>query len=238
MRDQVGLPWIESAIESGGGPTYQDGRDALDRYYTPPWYVDLLLDNLNLAPGNAALEPFAGRALAISGRLAQRGYQVATADIDAGAAVDHHGDSFARDWRAAYPRGFDLVCTNPPFTIGSGATLRTAADAVSIFRPLARGAAAFLMRLTFLEPFASRVDLLKNDPPTQILVLPRYSFRGNGATDNVTCAWFIWRPWRSKESKLRTYSPDDLALYEERYKLDQRAREEEAKRLDFSATCP
>ena len=37
---------------------------------------------------------------------------------------------------------------------------------------------------------------LDSNPPTQVIVLPRYSFRpndeGKKQTDSVTCAWLVW----------------------------------------------
>lgn len=220
-REQGHFDFLLTPDGQPDAPDYADGRDALDRYYTPPWYVDLLLDRLNVEPG-LALEPFVGRAASIAGRLADHGHYVETCDLDTGAPAQRHADSFLYDWRRDLPRGVDLVVTNPPFTVGSGPTARTAADAVKLFRPLARVASAFLMRLTFLEPFSSRVDLLSSDPPHAAIVLPRHSFRTDkpNSTDSVTAAWFIWRPWIASTTSTTIVSPAEVAWYEERWRLD------------------
>jgi hypothetical protein len=33
---------------------------------------------------------------------------------------------------------------------------------------------------------------LAEHPPTKLIVLPRISFTGDGKTDSVTCAWYVW----------------------------------------------
>lgn len=231
---QQGFSFVQGPIGAADGPTYADGRDALDRYYTPPWYVDLLADAIGLTPGTA-LEPFAGRALAIAGRLREMGHSVITADIDAGASVELRGDSFARDWTTDLPGGaVELVCSNPPFTLGTGEARRTAAQAVEVFRPHASRCLAMLMRLSFLEPFSDRERLLREDPPHEILVLPRYSFRGNNSTDSLTCAWFVWRPGVVRSSRLCVYTPAEVGGYEARYKITRSA----SKCVDFDGDRP
>jgi hypothetical protein len=49
-----------------------------------------------------------------------------------------------------------------------------------------------LLRLSFLEPTFERQDLLIDNPPDAMIVLPRYSFTGDGKSDSVTCAWMVW----------------------------------------------
>lgn len=46
--------------------------------------------------------------------------------------------------------------------------------------------------MDFYETSAEAVDALAAHPPTQLIVLPRHSFTGDGKTDRVTCAWMIW----------------------------------------------
>jgi hypothetical protein len=50
-----------------------------------------------------------------------------------------------------------------------------------------------LLRLSYLEPTEDRGAWLNSHPPTDLIVLPRISFTGNGKTDSVTCAWIVWR---------------------------------------------
>lgn len=48
-----------------------------------------------------------------------------------------------------------------------------------------------LLRVSFLEPCNDRAEFLAAHPP-RLFVLPRISFTGDGKTDNVTCAWYVW----------------------------------------------
>jgi len=48
---------------------------------------------------------------------------------------------------------------------------------------------ALLLRISFLEPCKDRFEL---PPPSTLVVMNRISFTGDGKTDNVTAAWFIW----------------------------------------------
>lgn len=169
-----------SLFERGevGGPDYSAGRDELDRYYSPPWFVDLLLEELDLEPPALVLEPFAGRALSIAQRLADKGFFVDTADLDPGAPVKRLCDSLAEPW----PH-YEAVITNPPYT--------AAAAALGHFLPRCRIYAA-LLRLTFLEPCNDRGAALAAYPPHLVMVLPRFSFTRDGKSDSVPTAWFVW----------------------------------------------
>lgn len=60
------------------------------------------------------------------------------------------------------------------------------------FSPAAIVGVAMLLRLSYLEPTKDRGHWLNDHPPTQMIVLPRISFTGDGKTDSVTCAWMIW----------------------------------------------
>jgi hypothetical protein len=54
---------------------------------------------------------------------------------------------------------------------------------------------AMMLRLSFEEPTAHvnpRGPFLEANPLTRKLVMPRYSFTGNGNSDSVTTAWMIW----------------------------------------------
>jgi hypothetical protein len=56
---------------------------------------------------------------------------------------------------------------------------------------------ATILRLSWLEPTAARARFLTEYPPAKVIVLPRHDFKGRGATDSVTSAWFIWEKWHS-----------------------------------------
>ena len=97
----------------------------------------------------------------------------------------------------------DWIVSNPPFA-KAFPILVNAYDTT-------RTGIAFLLRLSFIEPTYERQDWLDENPPTQLIVLPRYSFTEDGKIDSITTAWFIWDkryPWKQphihvvKKSKL------------------------------------
>ena len=49
-----------------------------------------------------------------------------------------------------------------------------------------------MLRLSFLEPCHNRYAFLEKHPPTALYAVPRLSFTGDGKTDSVACAWFLW----------------------------------------------
>ena len=168
-------------------PVYE-GRDPLDRYYSPSIWVDVLLDVLGVTAPLSVLEPCAGRPLRLSSRLAEFGHDVTTCDLDAGAVVDHHRCIFTHPWEA---RSFDAVVTNPPYKVRQGNEQRHAADAVRAMIPVARQFVAMALRLSFLEPCQNRVDLLGGPyRPSDIITLPRYAFVAGGGS--VSVCWFVW----------------------------------------------
>lgn len=95
-------------------------------------------------------------------------------------------------WNEMNPKP-DWTVTNPPFSDA----IRIVANAVYY----SKIGAAFLLRLSFLEPTNERKSFLISKPPNKLIVLPRYSFTEDGRTDSVTCAWMIWD--KSNESFIR-----------------------------------
>jgi hypothetical protein len=89
----------------------------------------------------------------------------------------------AQDLKAVR-REIDWVVTNPPFKYAP-AILDQA------YRSAHLGV-AMLLRLSFLEPCADRARFLAEHPPTELIILPRISFTGDGNTDSVTTAWMVW----------------------------------------------
>lgn len=126
------------------------------------------------------IEPCAGKGV-ISNALRDHGHTVTTGDIDAQHKCDHYTDARY----AVYPLdGNFLVVTNPPFSHAFSILQNARAQNPT--------GIAFLLRLTFLEPTKGRGQWLSEHPPNRLIVLPRYSFTGDGKTDSVTCAWMIW----------------------------------------------
>lgn len=157
-------------------------RRAHDFYPTPAWATEVLLERWVIDRMPYVLEPCAGDG-AIANVLKAHGIDVRTNDIDTSRDVDTYYDATAPnlwDKRPFY------VVSNPPFSLASQIVPRAVESAIY--------GVAMLLRLSFLEPCEDRVVFLANHPPTRQLVLPRISFTGDGKTDNVTCAWFIWEP--------------------------------------------
>lgn len=165
-----------------------------DFYPTPEWAAKELVDQLLIdypCYGNVFVwEPCAGDG-ALLPQLNRLG-MVWTNDINPAMNADTHMDATKADmWHPNFPRA-GFVITNPPFN--------QALPIVQRGVEKAQYAAAFLLRLSFLEPTYERGAWLKNNPPTRLIVLPRISFTGDGKTDSVTCAWMIWDK-RYAESK-------------------------------------
>jgi len=77
-----------------------------------------------------------------------------------------------------------VVVTNPPFDV--------ALPIVQHAYDHAWLGVAMLLRLSWLEPTEERGPWLAAHPPTRLIVLPRYAYRGTGQTDSVTSAWVLW----------------------------------------------
>lgn len=162
--------------------TKRSPRRKFDFYPTSEWMVRQLLNNYPAIQGNL-LEPCAGENDIARVLAKEPGVNtVTTNDLDP-ARMAHHNKDARR--RFIYEVGeFDWIVTNPPFS-----------DAMEILDKSyihAKRGVAFLLRLSFLEPTFDRGPWLQKNPPTSIIVLPRYSFTGNGKTDSVTCAWMVW----------------------------------------------
>ena len=169
-------------------------RRVLDSYETPPHYVHPLLALIGPLAGLSVYEPCVGKwHLA---RFLNEARHLATNDIDPACAADMHYD--ARSERAWPPAPIidrndqiDWTITNPPFSD----ELTILQHALYCSRNV-----AFLARLSFLEPTRSRIEFWCRHPPTDVIVLPRYSFRlndlGKRQTDSVTCCWLVWREGR------------------------------------------
>ena len=160
-------------------------RHKNDFYPTPGWATEMLLHQMDIPLKETILEPCTGRG-AISNVLKVRGYGVLTNDIDSSFdGLNHHMDAVT----CIYALSPDWTITNPPFN-----------DAFRILEAAyehSQYGVAFLLRLSFLEPTYERQNFLMVHPPTQLIVLPRISFTGDGKTDSVTAAWMIWEKFKT-----------------------------------------
>lgn len=162
-------------------------RRAWDAYFTPSSAVDELLRVVDIR--GRVLEPSSGDG-AIARPLIAHGCEVLTNDLNPAMPSLMHGDATDPAWWKK-GKGVPWVVGNPPFSLAS--------TIVPLAFQHASEGVAMLLRLSWLEPCADRVDFLVKHPPTTLLVIPRISFTGDGKTDNVTCAWMVW----SKRSALQ-----------------------------------
>jgi hypothetical protein len=155
-------------------------RRAFDYYPTPAWMTRALLRRV--AP-RRVLEPCCGEG-AITDVLRERGITVLTNDFDRSRAARWNLDATKLEsWREFASLEPLWVVTNPPFNLADQIVPHAAYQGYSV---------AMVLRLSWLEPTEARADFLYRCPPTQLIVMPRHDFKGRGATDSVTSAWFIW----------------------------------------------
>lgn len=174
-------------------------RRPLDQYFTP---LSAALALLKYQPNisGAILEPCVGQG-DLAAPLRRLG-KVVTNDIDPRMSADSHRNAALAEfweWQALEPP--DWVVSNPPFSCCQPII----AGAFSV----ARRGVAMLLRLSYLEPCNNRAGFLSQNPPS-VIVLPRISFTGDGKTDNVTCAWFVW-DFNAHERHVRIVTKDEVA---------------------------
>lgn len=161
-------------------------RRAFDYYPTPAWMTLALLRRVQVSD---VLEPCSGED-AITYVLRAAGVaRTWTNDLDPSRPAATHLDATQRAaWELMAPKPFRLgrplwVVTNPPFNLADQ-IVPLAVEHVSHV--------AMVLRLSWLEPTAARQRFLAEHPPSRLIVMPRWDFKGAGATDSVTSAWFIW----------------------------------------------
>ena len=161
-------------------------RREFDYYPTPAWMTEALLRRCHVFD---VLEPCAGDG-AIVRVLADHGISSWTNDIDPSRDTFWHVDATREaSWevfgteRYTGQGHYFWTVTNPPFNLAGQIV------PLAVRRNLP---AAFLLRLSWLEPTDARQRFLEKHPPTRLIVLPRHDFKGKGSTDSVTSAWFIW----------------------------------------------
>lgn len=165
-------------------------RRPMDFYETSKEAVDALVEHYlrkEFHKEASILEPCSGDG-ALARALVLNGYEfVWRNDLDQTRVAHTHQD--ARTFN--FSSEAELAVTNPPFN--------QAFDILKNLHPQVP-VIALLLRLTFLEPTKDRGPWLAKYPPNKLIVLPRYSFTGDGKTDSVTCAWMIWDKYLSGEN--------------------------------------
>lgn len=153
-------------------------RSPLDFYETPPWQTVALMRRVQIS--GRVLECCVGdQSLAKS----LTGCDMVSNDIDPNRLADFHLDATISESWGRFP-AVDWVVTNPPFNC--------AMPILRLAHQHARFGVVFLLRLSFMEPTKERGPWLASNPPNRQIILPRWSYKQNGATDSVTTAWFVW----------------------------------------------
>lgn len=144
-------------------------RKANDLYETPDYTIESLLKVLDLSRINTFLEPCKA-----SGQI----YNKINCLFKNWCEID-----VGRDY-LSYPfNNYDLIITNPPFSLAKEFLEKSLKEAQSVW---------YLLRLNFLES-KIRADWWQGKEPSHLLVLSaRPSFTDDGKTDATGYAWFGW----------------------------------------------
>lgn len=160
-------------------------RRKLDFYPTPKWATELLVRSVPIYGG--ILECCSGDGAIADVLETMTEVKVWRNDIvDSMPRLDWAKDATDRFawYQMTEHHTVSWIVSNPPFS--------HAPQIIPLAYEHAAIGIAMLLRLSYLEPVENRGAWLNEHPPTQLIVLPRISFTGNGKTDNVTCAWMVW----------------------------------------------
>lgn len=197
-----------------------------DRYNTPEAATRVLLSRVTIK--GTVVEPCSGTRQ-ISKVLETERYDlnskdgrlVITNDIDKRFTADFHMDMLDPEFWKRVRELFgqpDWVITNPPFN--------QAPALVPLAYQEAKIGIAFFLRLSFLEPCDDRAEFLSSHVLNRQIVLPRISFKtvrtehADGRvtvskTDNMTCAWFVWRKDVQAPGGIEIVTKEQLKAFEE-----------------------
>lgn len=179
-----------------------DGRDPLDRYYTPESATEKLLKYMGSRISGIVWEPCCGADMI--GRVVRRHpgvERVILTDVDPDSAREEHHDFLANEHSADF---YDWIVSNFPYSIPYGNGTATATDftRIALANSSDCGLAA-LYRLSWLEPCKEREDIFRDHPPTDVLILPRVHYINAPGSNNMTSAWVIWDPAREGQQTVR-----------------------------------
>ncbi len=181
MKQQALLGDIDPAV-----------RRAFDYYPTPPWMTRALLRRVR--PFDV-LEPCSGENAIVDVLKANGVETIYTNDLDSSRPAKTHLDMTCQgswDLFSGLQKPPYWGVTNVPFDI---------ADQIVPLAVKHLRCFATILRLSWLEPTVARQRFLAANPPRTLIVMPRWDFKGRGATDSVTSAWFIWEQGRSSATR-------------------------------------
>jgi hypothetical protein len=193
---------IQRPLFDVGPPTWDgEGRDPLDRYYTPEWATQALLAYMGDRISGVVWEPCCGADMI--GRVVRRHpgvKRVILSDVDPMSAMEEEFDFLSDEAVFDFQ---DWIVTNPPYVIPYNGRTATASDFVRRALQYNCGGVAMLLRLSWLEPCQEREDIFRKSPPTDVLILPRVQFIHAPGSNNMTSAWVIWDHARKGETTMR-----------------------------------
>jgi hypothetical protein len=203
-------------------PVHGEERDEFDRYYTPEWPTRLLVEYLGDDLQGCVWEPACG--MDWIGRIIRTVNTIwlyVGTDLDPEAESghwEHYSNEFVR-WgiqkslnfltvgldyiRKMFRSGCDWLITNPPYDTDHGSAAQFVERALELQRLGLVKNFAMLLRIGWLEPCDDRKLIFQENPPSEVLVLPRVHYVGGAKQNNQTSAWFIWRSGAPKSTELK-----------------------------------
>lgn len=160
--------------------------------------------------------------------LREKGYTVVTNDLNPNTEADYNFDvTEVSSWLSLnnaifskYGKPVGYVITNPPFSSdpepGKKRGKPIAHEIFNLAMMFSTKGVSMLLRTSFEEPCDNRVGILKKYQPylDTVINMPRYSFTGDGNTDNTSCNWYCYRHKGSLLNTKHEYvSKEDLCYW-------------------------
>lgn len=178
-------------------------RNISDYYITPEEEINKFLDSFlgdsDYCKDFDVLDPCAGgdsnHLMAYPNALLKRGFKnITTIDVRPDSKADIKGDFLQLELQKSY----DFIITNPPFYIAEEVIKKAMKNVVD------GGWVIMLLRLNFMGS-QNRRDFWLKYPPLGIYIhSKRMCFTGDGKTDSIEYAHFVWRKME-RENKNECY---------------------------------
>jgi 23S rRNA A1618 N6-methylase RlmF len=161
-----------------------------DKYYTPRWCIQLLIDRIDFSKVNSFLEPCNGDGrISKEVEIAIRKVHNNTILLDA-CEIDYGVDYLTYDIHTgiiSVNKLYDLIITNPPFSKSIEFLTKSLKEASTV---------CYLQRLNWLGS-QERKEFWNNNTPDKIFVLskrPQFmkEMGLKSGSDSTEYAWFIW----------------------------------------------